>query len=195
MDDAKTSHTLTELARIRDRTATELEFGWIPFGVFGLAVLGSGAFTLVDDNNLGAYWLIAAPIATLITLAGVRRLELSRGVVDRNELFYAVVIVTMTATAIVLGYSLENLASDVAPAFPIGLGLLIIGAFDRSVLVAGAGALIVLWATVIAIAGPGNADTWLAFGEGLILVGAGVMARPRQDAGLPENTEPIGRSS
>jgi hypothetical protein len=101
----------------------------------------------------------------------------------------------MTATAIVLGYSLENLASDVAPAFPIGLGLLIIGAFDRSVLVAGAGALIVLWATVIAIAGPGNADTWLAFGEGLILVGAGVMARPRQDAGLPENTEPIGRSS
>jgi hypothetical protein len=195
MDEAKTSHTLTELARIRERTAVELEFGWIPFLVFGLAVLGSGAFTLVDDNNLGTYWLIAAPIATLITIAGVRRLELSHGVVDRNELFYAAVIVTMTAAAIVLGYSLDNLASDVAPAFPIGLGLLIIGAFDRSALVAGAGGLIVLWATVVAIAGPGNPDTWVAFGEGLILVGAGVMARPRQDAGLPQNTEPIGRTS
>jgi hypothetical protein len=195
MTEAETSRTLAELKRIRTRTSAELEFGWIPFLVFGLAVLGSGIFTLLDDEHLGTYWLIAAPTAILITVAAVRRVELDTGVIDRNEAFYATVIVTMTAAAIVLGYSLENLASDVGPAFPIGLGLLIIGAFDRSALLLTAGALIVLWATAIAIAGPDDADTWIAFGEGLILIGTGVTARRRRDADLHPTTEPIGRAS
>jgi hypothetical protein len=195
MTEAETSRTLAELNRIRTRTSAELEFGWIPFLVFGLAVLGSGAVTLIDDELLGTYWLIAAPIATLITVVGVRRLELGTGVIDRNELFYAAVIVTMTAAAIVLGYSLDNLASDVGPAFPIGLGLIVIGAFDRSALLLTAGGLILVWATAIAIAGPDNADTWIAFGEGLVLVGAGVTARLRRDAGLHPTAEPIGRAS
>jgi hypothetical protein len=195
MTEAETSRTLAELKRIRTRTSAELEFGWIPFLVFGLAVLGSGIFTLLDDEHLGTYWLIAAPTAILITVAAVRRVELDTGVIDRNEAFYATVIVTMTAAAIVLGYSLENLASDVGPAFPIGLGLLIIGAFDRSALLLTAGALIVLWATAIAIAGPDDADTWIAFGEGLILIGAGVTARLRRDADLHPTAEPIGRAS
>jgi hypothetical protein len=195
MTEAETSRTLAELNRIRTRTSAELEFGWIPFLVFGLAVLGSGIFTLLDDEHLGTYWLIAAPTAILITVAAVRRVELDTGVIDRNEAFYATVIVTMTAAAIVLGYSLENLASDVGPAFPIGLGLLIIGAFDRSALLLTAGALIVLWATAIAIAGPDDADTWIAFGEGLILIGAGVTARLRRHADLHPTAGPIGRVS
>jgi hypothetical protein len=195
MTEAETSRTLAELKRIRTRTSAELEFGWIPFLVFGLAVLGSGIFTLLDDEHLGTYWLIAAPTAILITVAAVRRVELDTGVIDRNEAFYATVIVTMTAAAIVLGYSLENLASDVGPAFPIGLGLLIIGAFDRSALLLTAGALIVMWATAIAIAGPDDADTWIAFGEGLILIGTGVTARRRRDADLHPTAVPIGRAS
>lgn len=195
MTEAETSRTLAELNRIRTRTSAELEFGWIPFLVFGLAVLGSGAVTLIDDELLGTYWLIAAPIATLITVVGVRRLELDTGVIDRNELFYAAVIVTMTAAAIVLGYSLDNLASDVGPAFPIGLGLIVIGAFDRSALLLTAGGLILVWATAIAIAGPDNADTWIAFGEGLVLIGAGVTARLRREAGVHPTAEPIGRVS
>jgi hypothetical protein len=195
MTEAETSRTLAELNRIRTRTSAELEFGWIPLLVFGLAVMGSGAVTLIDDELLGTYWLIAAPIATLITVVGVRRLELDTGVIDRNELFYAAVIVTMTAAAIVLGYSLDNLASDVGPAFPIGLGLIVIGAFDRSALLLTAGGLILVWATAIAIAGPDNADTWIAFGEGLVLIGAGVTARLRRDADLHPTAEPIGRAS
>jgi hypothetical protein len=196
MNDTPTFHsTLSEVSRIRERTSDELLMGWIPLFVFGAAVLGSGVFTLLDDGHLGTYWLIAAPIATLITIAGVRRVELDRGVIDRNELFYATVIVTMTAAAIVLGYSLENLASEVAPAFPIGLGLLVIGAFDRSTVLLAAGALIVLLGTGVAIAGPNDADSWIAFGEGLILLGAGALARPRGTTPLSSGAEPIGRAS
>jgi hypothetical protein len=121
--------------------------------------------------------------------------EVDRGVIDRNELFYATVIVTMTAAAIVLGYSLDNLASDVGPAFPIGLGLLAIGAFDRSTLLLVAGALILLLATAVAIVGPEDADTWIAFGEGLILLGAGALARPRHITPPSSGAEPIGRAS
>jgi hypothetical protein len=196
MNDMPTFHsTLSEVSRIRERTSDELLLGWIPLFVFGAAVLGSGVFTLLDDEHLGTYWLIAAPIATLITIGGVRRVELDRGVVDRNELFYATVIVTMTAAAIVLGYSLDNLASDVGPAFPIGLGLLAIGAFDRSTLLMVAGGLILVLATAVAIVGPDNADTWIAFGEGLILIGAGALARPRRVTPLSSGAAPIGRAS
>lgn len=196
MNDIPTFHsTLTEVSRIRARTSNELLLGWIPLFAFGAAVLGSGVFTLLDDKHLGAYWLIAGPVATLITIAGVRRVELNRGVVDRNELFYATVIVTMTAAAIVLGYSLDNLASDVGPAFPIGLGLLAIGAFDRSTLLMVAGGLILLLATAVAIVGPEDADTWIAFGEGLILLGAGALARPRHVTPVSSGAEPIGRAS
>ncbi len=171
---------------MRDRTLASLATGWLPFLVFGVATLISAVFTRVDDGHaLSTYWLIAAPLALAITVVGLRRLEVRRGVIDRNESFYIVVIVLMVGAAMLLGFTTEGLTSDVAPLFPIGVGLLAIGAFDRSVLELGTGTLILALGVVLAVTAPRYADTWAAVFEGLILIGAGLLSRPRGDARTP----------
>jgi hypothetical protein len=173
------AQTLHEVEMVRDRTRSSLVAGWIPFLVFGVATLLSAVFARVDDGQaLGTYWLIAGPLGVAITLLGFRRLEVRTGVFDRNEYFYATVIVLMVGGATLIGFTAENLASDVGPLFPVGAGLLVIGAFDRSMLVTGTGALIVVLGLGLAVIGPAYADMWAAIGEGAILIAAGLMTRP-----------------
>lgn len=171
---------LDEVEKIRDHTRASLEWGWLAFFVFGAATLLSAAFTRIDDGDtLGLYWLVAGPVACLLLLAAVRHVEVETGVFDRNERAYVVVIGGMVALAIAAGYGLNGLSSDVGPLFPIGAGLLVIAAIDRSRFVAVVGGLILALGALLAIAGPSHADTWAALGEGAILVGAGLLARER----------------
>ncbi len=172
--------TLDEIEAIRQRTRSALEWGWAAFFVFGIATLVSALFTRIDGgDHLGEYWLVAAPVACLILLGMVRRMEYERGVLDRAEALYALVIGGMVALAVVVGYAADGLASEVGPVFPIAIGLLVIAGIDRSRLVALTAALLLALGVALAVIGPSHADTWLAVGEGLVLMGAGVLARPR----------------
>jgi hypothetical protein len=195
--ETRAAHTLRDLERVRDQTQSSLTAGWIPFLVFGVATLVSAVFTRVDDGHaLGTYWLVAGPLGVAITLLGFRRYELRRGVFDRNEHFYATVIVLMVGSATLIGFMTENLTSDVGPLFPIGAGLLLIGAFDRSLPIVSSGALIVALGLVLLAADPAHADTWAAIGEGLILIAAGIMIRPAGAQGTASiATGAVGRTS
>ena len=178
MADASAARTLGEVEQLRERTRNAVEWGWIPFLIFGAVVLLSAAFTRVDDGqSLGVYWLIAGPAGVALTLYAVRAFEVRTGVLDRNEHVYAFVIAAMTAGAIAVGWSADGIGSDVGPLFPIGLGLLVIAAIDRSALVALTGLSMIAVAAALLIAEPAHADTWAALGQGAILVGAGLAVR------------------
>jgi hypothetical protein len=178
MEQAEMARTLGEVERLRERTRDAVEWGWFPFLVFGVAVLLSAPFAWIDDGrSLGVYWLVAGPIALAVTLYAIRSLEVQAGVLDRHELVYAVVIAAMVAGAIVVGWTAEGIASDVGHMFPIGAGLLVIAAIDRSVLVAATGAAILALGALFAIIEPAHADGWVALSEGAVLIAAGLAAR------------------
>ncbi len=164
---------LNEVEALRERTRKSLRWGWAPFAVFGVANLLSAPFTQIGDGlALGIFWLFAGPIGCLVTMTLVRRLELRSGVFDRHERFYAVVIGGMVIAATVVGFSARGLASDVGPVFPIGVGLVVIAAFDRSRFMGAAGTAVIALGVALAVAAPANADTWAAIGEGLIFIAA-----------------------
>jgi hypothetical protein len=182
MHDEQALQTLRGVAAVRERTREAVVWGWLPFLAFGIATLASAPLTRIDDGEaVGPYWLIAAPLALAVTLLGYRRMELRRGVVERHERLYAGLIAAMLVTALAIGsLAGDGLASEVGPLFPIGIGLLVISAIDRSGLVAAAGTLILVLGVVLAVVAPANADTWATVGEGVVLVGAGVLARGHQ---------------
>jgi hypothetical protein len=181
MADEQALQTLRRIEEVRGRTREAVVWGWLPFLAFGIAMLASVPFTQINEGHaLRTYWLIAGPLALAVTLLGYRRMEIRRGILERNEPFYAGLIGAMLVAAIAIGFLAEGgIASEVGPLFPIGVGLLVISAVDRSGLVAMAGALIVGLGVALAVLAPANADTWAALGSGVVLVGAGVLARGR----------------
>ena len=186
MAEADAAQTLGEVERLRERTRYAVEWGWFAFLVFGGAVLLSVPFALADDGSaLGVYWLVAGPLGVAVTLYGIRSMEVQAGVLDRRELSYGIVIAAMVAVAIVIGWTAEGIASEVGQAFPIGAGLLVIAAIDRSRLVAMTGASIVVLGIALLIAEPAHAKAWVALGEGIILIWAGLVARRSALAGAP----------
>jgi hypothetical protein len=184
MAEADAVRTLGEVERLRERTRYAVEWGWIPFLIFGGAVLLSVPFALVDDGSaLGVYWLFAGPLGVLATLYAVRSLEVRTGIFERNEYVYAFVIAAMVAAAVAVGRTAEGIGSEVGHTFPIGIGLLVIAAIDRSALVALTGAAILALGAALLIAEPASAQAWVALGEGLILVAAGLAVRRSYLAG------------
>jgi hypothetical protein len=189
MTEKETLQTFRGLEQVRDRTRTALLWGWLPFLVFGTATLVSAPISQVNDGEaLGVYWLVAGPLALAVTLLGYRRMEIRSGVVERNEALYAGLIAAILVSAMAIGFLADDgIASEVGPLVPVGIGMLAISAVDRSRLVAVAGALILVLAFALAVAGPANAGTWAAAGEGALLIGAGLIARrpARQGHGSP----------
>lgn len=178
MVDADTLRTLGEVERLRERTRYAVEWGWIPFLIFGAVVLLSVPFALIDDGSaLGIYWLFAGPLGVVATLYAIRSLEVRTGVFERNEYLYAVVIAAMVAGATLVGWTAEGIGSEVGHTFPIGAGLLVIAVIDRSALVAWTGAAIIALGAVLLTAEPANARAWVALGEGAILIAAGLIVR------------------
>jgi hypothetical protein len=174
---ADAAQTLGEVERLRERTRYAVEWGWIPFLIFGAAVLISVPFALDDGSALGIYWLVAGPIGVLATMYAVRSLEVRTGIVERNEYAYAIVIAAMVAAAIVVGWTGEGIGSEVGHTFPIGAGLLVIATIDRSALVALTGVAIIALGFALLIVEPDDAKAWVALGEGLILIAAGLTVR------------------
>jgi hypothetical protein len=184
MANADAAQTLGEVERLRERTRYAIEWGWIPFLIFGGAVLLSVPFALIDDGSaLGVYWLFAGPAGVLATLYAVRSLEVRTGIFERNEYLYAAVIAAMVAGAIIVGWTAEGIGSEVGHTFPIGAGLLVIALIDRSALVALTGAAIIALGAALLAAEPADAKAWVALGEGAILIAAGVAVRRSYRAG------------
>jgi hypothetical protein len=184
MAEADAVRTLGEVEKLRERTRDAVEWGWIPFLIFGGVVLLSVPFALIDDGSaLGVYWLFAGPVGVLATLYAVRSLEVRTGIFERNEYAYALVIAAMVAAAVVIGWTAEGIGSEVGHTFPIGAGLLVIAAIDRSALVALTGTAILALGAALLIAEPADAKAWVALGEGAILIAAGLAVRRSYRAG------------
>lgn len=178
MSQAEAAETLRVVERARERTWATLDRGWIGFLVFGLASLLSVPFTRIDDGNLlGLYWLIAGPLALLVTWLGFRRIEIRSGVFDRHEYFYAVVMALMVGGATLVGYAGDGVVSQAGTLVPIGAGLVAIGVFDRSALLVATGGAIGVLALGLMVVSPAHADTWAAAGLGAVFVAAGLVAR------------------
>ena len=113
------------------RTRSALEWGWVAFFVFGVATLVSAVFTLIDDGNgLGvvsgwsqARWLVSSCSPRF------GRMETESGVFDRAERLYAMVIGGDGRARGRRGLQrYGGWHRTWAPLFPIGAGLLVIGA-------------------------------------------------------------------
>lgn len=178
MANSEPVQTLEWLETIRGRTREAVLWGWLPFLVFGIATLVSAPLTPIDSYAIVIYWLIAGPLALGVTWLGYRRIELRRGVVERHERVYPVLMAAMFLAAIAIGFVADDgLASQVGPVFPVGIGLLLVAAIDSSRFVATVGALILGLGIALLVIAPAHADTWATVGEGIILIGASFAAR------------------
>jgi hypothetical protein len=179
MADDDALQTLREVEAVRERTRLAVHWAWLPFLVFGLATLGSTPFTPIEDSYaVGIYWLIAGPLGIAVTVVGYRRMEIHRGVIERRESLYLLVIAAMFAASMAIGwFAADTIASEVGPMFPVGIGLLVLGVVDRHTLLLAAGGLIVGIGAALIVIAPETADAWAAASSGIVLIAAGLIER------------------
>lgn len=95
--ESEPGRTLEFLAEVERATRSRLRLFWFPMLVFGLIqALAALPAALWGPEALGAYWLLLAPVGTLICLGFYRRTEYSIGLAESGRP-YAMVIAALAA--------------------------------------------------------------------------------------------------
>jgi hypothetical protein len=179
---------LTAAEGARARTRSVLSANWFPMILFGaLALVSVPVAEFWSWKAMAGVWLVGAPLATLATALWYRGRAFEIGV-SVNPWPYVV-----TAVAIVVGCTAAGMAgrggalSYAGPLFVIGLGYLVFGRLDRSLLGTGLGAAMAIVAIIVFALKPQHAYalTMLSFGAGSMLLGLWnlVQVRRKNDAG------------
>lgn len=177
-ESATAASVLSEVERVRGRTRETLDAGWLPYFVFGALTMLSAPFTQVGDGGAeGLYWLAAGPVGLAITWLYYRRHELEIGLVDRQEYLLAGIVATMVLGAIAVGWATAGDFSEAGWIFPIGAGLLAIGALESSPLDAAIGVALLMVAGALIAIEPAEPGTWAALLAGTILLAGGLAVR------------------
>jgi hypothetical protein len=174
---------LTAAEGARDRTRSVLSANWFPTILFGvLALVSVPVAEFWSWTALATLWLVGAPLATLATGLWYRSRAIEIGISVNPWRYVA------TAVAIVVGCTATGMAgrggpvSYAGPLFVIGLGYLIFGRLDRSLLGAAFGAAMAIIAIIVFALKPQHIYTltMLPFGAGSVLLGLWnlVQARP-----------------
>ena len=170
--DAKT--LLTVAAGARAQTRAVLSANWFPMILFGvLALVSIPVAEFWSGMAVAALWLVGAPLGTVATALWYRSRAIEIGV-SVNPWPYVI-----TAVAIVVGCTATGMAgrggpvSYAGPLLVIGLGYLVFGRLDRSLLGAGFGVAMATVAIIVFAIKPEHVYTltMLAFGAGSVLLG------------------------
>lgn len=179
-DDTTAATTLREVERVRGATRESLDPGWVPYLVFGLLTMLSAPFTQIGDEGVeGLYWLVAGPVGLVITWHLYRAREFRIGVLDRQEYLLAAIVAGMVIGATLVGWFADDQLSEAGWMFPIGAGLLAIGALEESPVDAGIGLGLVAAAGALVAVDPAQPATWAAVLGGLILLAGAFATRAR----------------
>jgi len=179
LSEVDAASTLTEVERLRGDTRAALAGSWYPFLLYGLASLLSAPLTLIwDGGAVGIYWAIAAPLAYWLTARHYRDHEREIGAEDRYGHAYAAIgagIIVVAFLTGVLGQG--DLLSFVGPGFGVALGLAAIAGLRMSLLIAVAAGLDGALVLAVTLVEPGAPGIWVAGGQGLVGIAAGLIAR------------------
>jgi hypothetical protein len=178
---AKALLTATQSARVQTRSV--LSANWFPMILFGvLAVVSVPVAEFWSWTAAAALWLVGAPLATLATALWYRSRAIEIGVSANPWPYMA------TAVGIMVGCAATGIAgrggpvSYAGPLLVIGLGYLVFGRLDRSLLGGGFGAAMVTVAILVAALKPQHVYTlsMLAFGAGSVLLGGWNLLQARR---------------
>jgi hypothetical protein len=174
LDQSQAKTLLTAAEGARARTRSVLSANWFPMILFGLlAIVSVPVAEFWSWTAVAALWLVGAPLGTLATALWYRSRAIGIGV-SVNPWPYV-----LTAVAIVVGCIAAGMSgrggplSYAGPLFVIGLGYLVFGRLDRSLLGAGFGAAMATVAIVLFALKPQHAYTltMLPFGAGSVFLG------------------------
>ncbi len=174
LEQSRAKALLTAAEGVRARTRSVLSENWFPMILFGVLALVSVAVAeFWSWTAVAALWLVGAPLAALATALWYRSRAIEIGV-SVNPWPYVV-----TAVAIVVGCTATGMAgrggpvSYAGPLLVIGLGYLVFGRLDRSLLGAGFGAAMATVALIVFALKPQHVYTltMLPFGAGSVLLG------------------------
>jgi hypothetical protein len=174
LEQSQAKALLTAAEGARARTRSVLSANWFPMIVFGmLALVSVPVAEFWSWTAEAALWLIGAPLATVATALWYRSRAIKIGV-SVNPWPYVV-----TAVAIMVGCTATGIAgrggpvSYAGPLLVIGLGYLVFGRLDRSLVGAAFGAAMAIVAIIVFALKPQHlyALTMLPFGAGSVLLG------------------------
>ncbi|HEV2034443.1 MAG TPA: hypothetical protein VGU71_09645 [Candidatus Dormibacteraeota bacterium] len=174
LDQSQATALLSEAEGARARTRSVLSANWFPMILFGVVALVSVPVAeFWSWTAVAAFWLVGAPLGTLATALWYRSRATEIGV-SVNPWPYVV-----TAVAIVVGCAATGMAgrggpvSYAGPLLVIGLGYLVFGRLDRSLVGAAFGAAMATVAIIVFAIKPQHVYTltMLPFGAGSVLLG------------------------
>jgi hypothetical protein len=180
VDSGTAAATLSEVERVRGETRERLDPGWVPYLVFGVLTMLSAPFTQIGEGGAeGIFWLVAGPVGLAITWLFYRRHELQVGLMDRQEYLLAGIVAAMVLGAILVGWDAPEEFSEAGWMFPIGAGLVAIGALESSAVDAGIGMALLVAAAALQALDPAQPAAWAAVLGGAILLAGGLVLRAR----------------
>lgn len=177
----QTAGTLDALDLARERTRSVLDRGWFAFVVWGVVVLVSAPVQLwLADAAIGAYWIVAAFGAAVVTSRWFIRQSVADGIEPRHRTLYIVVLFSIMIGCFATGAAGDGgTLTAVGPPLILSAGLLVLALVDRDPAVAVCASLITIGTLVIWAVGPVEMAFWSALSEGTILLAAGIWCRAR----------------
>ena len=177
---------LDEVAGIRASTRNELSSSaWQWLSIWSLVFVGAALTAWIPALETAAdvYWLVAVPVAILVTIViGVRADGSAR--VRRRAIPYIVVSLVMTVLAFGVSYLLEDVAASVLVWVVLGLGFGALCWIERQVAPAVLFAALGLLSAVLGLTVGDAHDLYpaisLAFGTAIAGVAAGLKVRARR---------------
>ncbi|MGO9872847.1 MAG: hypothetical protein ACLPVY_03525 [Acidimicrobiia bacterium] len=186
LDDDEAAGRLAEVRVLRRQTLRRLQTYWFALLVFGTLLAASAPFFgLFDGAGTALYWLVAAPVGTVLVVRRSRDQGVVQGV-SRSRRGYFLLGAGLVVACFGLGFGggvAGSVAiSEVGPPVAIAIGYLVLAWIERSARLAtlaaalGACCLVVLGRDV---SSPGAV---LAVVYGASFIAVGLVARPRVDA-------------
>jgi hypothetical protein len=187
-DQSQAKTLLTAAEGARERTRSVLSTNWFPMILFGvLALVSIPVAEFWSGTAVAVLWLVGASLGTVATASWYRGRAIEIGVSAQPWPY------VVTAVGIVVGCMATGIAghggpvSYAGPLLVIGLGYLVFGRLDRSLLGSGFGAAMATVAIIVFAVRPQHAYTltMLAFGAGSVLLGLWNLLQVRRtnDAG------------
>jgi hypothetical protein len=179
MQSQDAAHTLREVERLRRRARADLGQLDIPLIIFGSLMLGSAVVTSGSGTGLARYWLIAAPVGTLLTAWHYRRQGREQGIAGSTSFDLAVgaaIMLAAFAAASAASAVGSPLAAAVCPVGAVTVAYLALAWYARKLVLAVIAAGLALLALALWLGGvtPERAALVLAEAGGASLLGAGI---------------------
>jgi len=173
MSHAEAEHTLSEVARVRDRTRRALHPIWFSNIVVGAYFTGSAAVMALDAGLAVSltYQIAGAALGLALIVAYAVRSERELGIESRLWDPALAIVGAIIAAAILLD-------GELAPLFAAAAGTAALGVVLRDRFELAAGVAIAVAAVAIAVLDPSEPWMWGNLALGLSLLGAGLAARP-----------------